>query len=730
LGQEVAPVASGSATEPEHIIVTGHREVPGIRAERRLGQSDIEAYGVGSIGELIDELATENGDSGDETVFLVDGRRISGIEELSDYPPEALERVDVLPVGAGAHIGAPAAKRVYNLILQRSFVGKIATAAGRAATEGGWASRSAEANYTRIREQRRVNVKIGVRDEDSLLESERDVRQPGGALAEAGRYRTLAPDRLGLELGISGAAPLTDWVDFSASGKLSLNRARSLLGVFSEFSGAREQNRHSAAGKLNATLNAQRRGWDVTVLGRYEQDWRRARYETDAFATALNRSVGLSRSGEFGFSAARSLFQLPAGTFQVSLGGNLAADRTVSQVQRSDGPSRVGNTERSSSLLGGFVLPVTSPSGNLLPFIGELNLAANFGITRFSSLGRAANRHLSLTWQPAAAVRLSGTLSRNTAPPAARFRREPLLVTPGVRYFDPLRNETVDVTEVTGGVATFARQASVQRQLGVSLSPPGPLSVRLNADYAYRRDRNLLSALPQASPFVFALFPERFLRDSAGRLTSVDARPVLFAGRTERELRTAINFLVPLAVRRDKDDAEAADDQQDGEERERSGPKPRLQFNLAHTYLLSSKLLTAGGTTIDLLSRRAIAFGGGRPRHQLDGSIRYSERGLGLRLTGSHQSRSFVELGGGPNNPDLLQFGALTIVNLRAFANADRLFGSQAWARGSRVSLSLMNLANARQVVRDSFGVTPLAFQPAYRDAVGRTVEVELRRKF
>jgi hypothetical protein len=99
-------------------------------------------------------------------------------------------------------------------------------------------------------------------------------------------------------------------------------------------------------------------------------------------------------------------------------------------------------------------------------------------------------------------------------------------------------------------------------------------------------------------------------------------------------------------------------------------------------------------------------------------------------LTGSHQSRSFVELGGGPNNPDLLQFGALTIVNLRAFANADRLFGSQAWARGSRVSLSLMNLANARQVVRDSFGVTPLAFQPAYRDAVGRTVEVELRRKF
>jgi iron complex outermembrane recepter protein len=32
--------------------------------------------------------------------------------------------------------------------------------------------------------------------------------------------------------------------------------------------------------------------------------------------------------------------------------------------------------------------------------------------------------------------------------------------------------------------------------------------------------------------------------------------------------------------------------------------------------------------------------------------------------------------------------------------------------------------------VRDSFGHTPLQFQAAYRDPIGRTIELELRKVF
>jgi iron complex outermembrane receptor protein len=40
------------------------------------------------------------------------------------------------------------------------------------------------------------------------------------------------------------------------------------------------------------------------------------------------------------------------------------------------------------------------------------------------------------------------------------------------------------------------------------------------------------------------------------------------------------------------------------------------------------------------------------------------------------------------------------------------------------------NVTGHRQRVTDSAGLTPLRYQPAYRDPVGRTFEVELRKVF
>jgi outer membrane receptor protein involved in Fe transport len=85
----------------------------------------------------------------------------------------------------------------------------------------------------------------------------------------------------------------------------------------------------------------------------------------------------------------------------------------------------------------------------------------------------------------------------------------------------------------------------------------------------------------------------------------------------------------------------------------------------------------------------------------------------------------------GPDgSPQELRFGALGTVMLRAFAEVDRLLGADALTRGTRLSLTLNNLFNAREAVRDGTGLTPLAYQAAYRDALGRTIEVEVRRRF
>jgi hypothetical protein len=44
--------------------------------------------------------------------------------------------------------------------------------------------------------------------------------------------------------------------------------------------------------------------------------------------------------------------------------------------------------------------------------------------------------------------------------------------------------------------------------------------------------------------------------------------------------------------------------------------------------------------------------------------------------------------------------------------------------------LVFQNILNERQRVRNTLGLTPQAYQPLYRDAIGRTAMVELRKVF
>ncbi len=47
-----------------------------------------------------------------------------------------------------------------------------------------------------------------------------------------------------------------------------------------------------------------------------------------------------------------------------------------------------------------------------------------------------------------------------------------------------------------------------------------------------------------------------------------------------------------------------------------------------------------------------------------------------------------------------------------------------------RVSLSIDNLFDARQQVRDRLGTTPLSYQPGYLDPLGRSVRLSVRKLF
>ena len=103
-------------------------------------KDDIKAVDAGSIEELLTALgpqvSTGRGRSGERPVILVNGRRISSFRELRSYPPEAVQRVDVLPEEAALNYGFGADQRVLNFILKDNFESRGAEVEYAQASEG------------------------------------------------------------------------------------------------------------------------------------------------------------------------------------------------------------------------------------------------------------------------------------------------------------------------------------------------------------------------------------------------------------------------------------------------------------------------------------------------------------------------------------------------------------------------------------------------------------------
>ena len=136
-----------------------------------------------------------------------------------------------------------------------------------------------------------------------------------------------------------------------------------------------------------------------------------------------------------------------------------------------------------------------------------------------------------------------------------------------------------------------------------------------------------------------------------------------------------------------------------------------------------------GLPSVDLLRGGAVGFGVTQPRHFVNGSVALNGPGYGVRLNGAYRSGSTLQ-SGSLAAPEALRFAPIFTAGLRTFVELEPLFPATSWLKQTRVSLGVNNLANRRQRVTDASGAVPLRFQPAYRDAVGRTFEIELRKVF
>ena len=157
-----------------------------IKPEIELNEEEIKSFGAGSIGELLTMLtpqttSTRGRDGGGGPVMLVNGRRISGFQEIQGIPPEAIERFQVLPEEVALSYGYKADQRVVNIILKKNYNALQTQAAVNVATDGGRASPSAGGNRVHINGDKRWNVDVQISHDPYLMEADRDiVRSPNG----------------------------------------------------------------------------------------------------------------------------------------------------------------------------------------------------------------------------------------------------------------------------------------------------------------------------------------------------------------------------------------------------------------------------------------------------------------------------------------------------------------------------------------------------------------------
>lgn len=826
-----------SGTEAvQEIVVTGTSRAGQARSvlppELQLDEEDVASFGVGNVGELIEELAVLTRSSrgrGDNTpVILVNGQRTASENEVRELPTEAIRRIDILPEEAALQYGFSADQQVLNFVLQKDFRALTMRTDGTFATDGGRHGRRFEAGFLSTSETGRWSVGIDYRHDSLLLESERDILQPpvdipygfAGVFApvvagasldpaldllagtavrfasvpdnaatvppsfsallplanrgeeiDAGAFRSLLPEQKRLRLTSTVNRGIAPGTFLTISGLFEDRKRRSLLGLadislplpagnpFSPFMQdakllrvAREPRQRDVTDRtidIGMALIGNWAQWQWSLTSQYNQIRTSRRtaggYETamvEALVAAVDPAFNPYSNWHGSAAAPRSIMddlvkssrwnvdfvvngrglELPAGDVTTSLRVGFDSSRLSRTNDASAVPDALRLKRDRIVIQGNLDVPITAEGmSRALP--GDLSLNANAEWQDLADFGSLLNYGAGLSWQPLRTVRLIASFNNERAAPDLANLGSPVLITPGYRVFDYALGNTAEVLRVDGGNPNLISDRRKVLKLGVVAEPLGNTDLTLTADYVRQRIDNPVRSFPVATPEIMMAFPERFLRDTDGNLARIDVRPVNLA-RIEREnLRWGVTWRSRMNARSGAS-AEGTRGSIPGR-----GRGDRLQLSIFHALNLTDKLtVSVNGPTFDYLGGSALNDRGGQPRHEIQVRAGVNKSGIGLRVEADWLGPTRVT---GITANDELRFADYLVLNMRLFGNIERMMpAGQNWARGMRISLDVRNLLNSRPVVTVfADGTTPLAYQPAYLEALGRTIRISLRKQ-
>lgn len=441
--------------------------------------------------------------------------------------------------------------------------------------------------------------------------------------------------------------------------------------------------------------------------------------------TALRYNFSRSRGDTASLRTTLSgrVLKLPAGPMRAAVTATLRTDRLDGRWEFLSVPNVTGYIQNEAALSGNLQVPLL---GDKSP-IGNLELDLNGAIRRINRIGTVEDFGAGLAWQPTRSLNVRGSFDMQRQAPSAQTLSDPQIVYENYRIFDFVTGQTVQVRYITGGNPNLPVATRKIWSVGGTYLPFSNANLILTAEYSSRRTTDLQSTLPPVNAQVQAAFPDRFVRDANGVLTLVDSRPVAFAYDNSDQLHSRIDFHGSLGKPSRKPGAGSGSDSDgafsfDG--------RARFNFSIEHNWIIRSvRRAQLGLPEVDLLAGGATGYGGGLARHTVRVSANLAGRGVGMQLYGTWRSATVIKAGDIPSPNDLF-FSPQTNVDMRLFADLGTLVPGSPVLKGARLSVSVTNVLDSKQRVRDGNGLTPTRYQPYVLNPLGRAITIGLRKAF
>lgn len=678
----------------DDLEVRGRRGAGLIAPEIELDGYAIDALGAWDIGEALQRLAETYG-IGDAPMVVVNGKRVANPGAFTGFPPNALMRMEILPAQAASLYGGAPGQRVVNLVLHRQFQSYDGRVSGGAPTQGGTSSLAAELRRSAIEGERTLQLGARVSRDTALLSSERQ----RGEVEDPRATTTVRPASDLMALNMSNNRPIGDWsaaITFNGQVRKSSSRMRF---------GDQVINNIRQNDNLGASL-----GLSGTALG-----WRVQMNATGQAARAsekvMDKTRSESRSIGLNGSAGRTFVDLPAGPLIANFTASFMENRsTIERFNQYPSATSFQASEAKASVTVPFAK--SGEKQGLLRGIGDAAVTVGAGF-RDTGTGAGDEVNASVSWTPQPKVRLNGLWSASNDSIAENLRSEPSYYDAPRVVFDFQTGQAEEIVPIMGGNPNLQQPRSERVSLMASLGPFTEWGVFANLGFQRNKITNGISPLPDLTADIERIFPDRFVRDAAGRLTSIDYRPLNLSANLTETLSSSLNFNFPRPAGRPTTEATT------------------VRFAMNHSYRLRNTLeLTPGLPILDRLR----GDGGGLSKQDARLLIDARKGAWGLNATVRWQDGYRTRKWSGLDGERDLLVAPLTTADLalsfRMMARAQAGGGGGQRSSGLQIIFQITNLFDERPSASLGNGIPAPGYGRDDQDLLGRSVKLSLQRRF